>query len=248
MPEERLGVLRSRGRMPGPVASVASAFPLAGAAARTARRCRRGTARRARGTRLRRRQRPAGRGAPVARGLAARLQPGRRARRSSRRAAAMAAERTPPAAPPSAARLAEAYRPQLRVTEKGRVVSIGDGIAWIEGLPSAAMDEILRFEDGSRGAGVPSRQPSASAPSCSARSDGLAAGASAHLTGRSGSTSASATTFSAAWSIRWAARSTAGRHPGRSRRRDLEVASPPIIGARLRRPSAATPATRWSTP
>jgi F-type H+-transporting ATPase subunit alpha len=31
----------------------------------------------------------------------------------------------------------------------GRVVSIGDGIAWVEGLPSAAMDQILRFENGS---------------------------------------------------------------------------------------------------
>ena len=30
------------------------------------------------------------------------------------------------------------------------VVSVGDGIAWIEGLPSAAMDEILDLEDGSR--------------------------------------------------------------------------------------------------
>ena len=42
------------------------------------------------------------------------------------------------------------YRFGLRVTEQGRVVSIGDGIAWIEGLPSAAMDEMLNLEDGSR--------------------------------------------------------------------------------------------------
>ena len=42
------------------------------------------------------------------------------------------------------------YRFGLRVTEQGRVVSIGDGIAWIKGLPSAAMDEILNLEDGSR--------------------------------------------------------------------------------------------------
>jgi F-type H+-transporting ATPase subunit alpha len=44
----------------------------------------------------------------------------------------------------------EQYRFQLRVTERGRVVSVGDGIAWIKGLPSAAMDEILYLEDGSR--------------------------------------------------------------------------------------------------
>lgn len=42
------------------------------------------------------------------------------------------------------------YRFGLRLTEQGRVVSIGDGITWIEGLPSAAMDEILHLEDGSR--------------------------------------------------------------------------------------------------
>ena len=42
------------------------------------------------------------------------------------------------------------YQPRLRVHEQGRVVSVGDGIAWISGLPSAAMDDILAFEDGSR--------------------------------------------------------------------------------------------------
>ncbi|MDR4467601.1 MAG: F0F1 ATP synthase subunit alpha [Nitrospira sp.] len=43
------------------------------------------------------------------------------------------------------------YRFELRVVEQGTVVSVGDGIAWIEGLPSAAMDDVLDFEDGSRG-------------------------------------------------------------------------------------------------
>lgn len=42
------------------------------------------------------------------------------------------------------------YRFAPRLTEQGRVVSIGDGIVWIAGLPSAAMDEILNLEDGSR--------------------------------------------------------------------------------------------------
>ena len=41
------------------------------------------------------------------------------------------------------------YRFGLHVTEQGRVVSIGDGIAWIKGLPSAAMDEMLNLEEGS---------------------------------------------------------------------------------------------------
>ena len=42
------------------------------------------------------------------------------------------------------------YRFGLRLSERGRVVSVGDGIAWIKGLPSTAMDEILLLEDGSR--------------------------------------------------------------------------------------------------
>lgn len=42
------------------------------------------------------------------------------------------------------------YRFGLRVVEQGTVVSVGDGIAWIMGLPSAAMDDVLDFEDGSR--------------------------------------------------------------------------------------------------
>jgi F-type H+-transporting ATPase subunit alpha len=43
------------------------------------------------------------------------------------------------------------YRLGLRLGEQGRVVAVGDGIAWIHGLPTAAAEEILRFEDGSRG-------------------------------------------------------------------------------------------------
>ncbi len=48
------------------------------------------------------------------------------------------------------ARWLEDYRPVLRVSEQGRVLSVGDGIAWIDGLPTAAMDEVLELEDGSR--------------------------------------------------------------------------------------------------
>jgi F-type H+-transporting ATPase subunit alpha len=42
------------------------------------------------------------------------------------------------------------YQPGLRINEQGSVVSVGDGIAWISGLPSAAMDDILAFADGSK--------------------------------------------------------------------------------------------------
>ncbi|TGD72584.1 F0F1 ATP synthase subunit alpha [Mangrovimicrobium sediminis] len=42
------------------------------------------------------------------------------------------------------------YDPQLRLAEHGTVVSVGDGIVWINGLPSAAMDDIIALADGSR--------------------------------------------------------------------------------------------------
>ncbi|MCC6580029.1 MAG: F0F1 ATP synthase subunit alpha [Phycisphaeraceae bacterium] len=42
------------------------------------------------------------------------------------------------------------YQFGLRLSEQGNVVSVGDGIVWMEGLPSAAMDEMLVLEDGSR--------------------------------------------------------------------------------------------------
>jgi F-type H+-transporting ATPase subunit alpha len=41
------------------------------------------------------------------------------------------------------------YRFGLRVAERGRVVAVGDGVAWVVGLPSARMDEMIRFDDGS---------------------------------------------------------------------------------------------------
>ena len=43
------------------------------------------------------------------------------------------------------------YQPGLRVSEQGTVVAVGDGISWIKGLPSAAIEDILIFADGSRG-------------------------------------------------------------------------------------------------
>jgi F-type H+-transporting ATPase subunit alpha len=42
------------------------------------------------------------------------------------------------------------YRFNLRLTELGTVTAVGDGIVWITGLPSAALDDIVRLEDGSR--------------------------------------------------------------------------------------------------
>jgi len=75
------------------------------------------------------------------------------------------------------------YRPQLRISEVGKLVAIGDGIARIEGLPSAAMDEILRFEDGSEALVFDLGSKRIGAILLNQR-EGLAAGSSAHLTGR----------------------------------------------------------------
>jgi F-type H+-transporting ATPase subunit alpha len=41
------------------------------------------------------------------------------------------------------------YRFALSISERGTLVSVGDGIVWVAGLPSAAVDDILLFEDGS---------------------------------------------------------------------------------------------------
>src|SRR3989338_2860482 len=41
------------------------------------------------------------------------------------------------------------YRYALRLSEQGTGGSVGDDIAWISGLPSASMDEIVQLEDGS---------------------------------------------------------------------------------------------------
>lgn len=75
------------------------------------------------------------------------------------------------------------YRPQLRIREVGKLAAIGDGIAWVEGLPSAAMDEILRFGDGSEALVFHLGSKRIGAILLSQK-EGLSAGLSAHLTGR----------------------------------------------------------------
>lgn len=39
------------------------------------------------------------------------------------------------------------YRFAPRISERGAVVSVGDGIAWISGLPSAALSQLVAFDD-----------------------------------------------------------------------------------------------------
>lgn len=56
--------------------------------------------------------------------------------------------RSPPSIP--AGRWLADYRFRPRLHERGALVAVGDGIAWISGLPSAALDDVLVFQDGSR--------------------------------------------------------------------------------------------------
>jgi len=44
----------------------------------------------------------------------------------------------------------ESYRPGLRIRETGQVAAVGDGIAWISGLPTASIGDVLHLSDGSR--------------------------------------------------------------------------------------------------
>ena len=81
------------------------------------------------------------------------------------------------------ARWLQEYRFRLRVTEQGSLVSIGDGIAWIRGLPSAAMDEILNLEGGRRAMVFHLGQDLLGAILLE-HSDTLSAGAAAYLSGQ----------------------------------------------------------------
>lgn len=90
-----------------------------------------------------------------------------------------------PAASPLARQAAwlSGYGMRIRLAEQGKVAAVGDGIAWVEGLPSAAMDEILRFDDGSEAMvfHLGSRRIGAI---LLRQSEQLTAGTAAYLTGR----------------------------------------------------------------
>ena len=75
------------------------------------------------------------------------------------------------------------YRFGLRVTEEGTVVSIGDGVARIRGLPSAAMEEILHLDEGSR-AVVFSLEPDTVSAILLEQGETLTAGTVAYLSGQ----------------------------------------------------------------
>ena len=118
------------------------------------------------------------------------------------------------------------YQPQLRISEIGKLAAIGDGIAWIEGLPSAAMDQILRFENGSEALvfHLGSKRIGAI---LLGQEDGLAAGAAAHLTGRRLDIGVG-DGFLGRVVDPLGNPLDGGPQPQFSRRRPLEVSSPPI--------------------
>ncbi len=45
----------------------------------------------------------------------------------------------------------EGFTPTVEITQVGRVLEVGDGIARVSGLPGAAVNELLEFEDGTLG-------------------------------------------------------------------------------------------------
>jgi F-type H+-transporting ATPase subunit alpha len=45
----------------------------------------------------------------------------------------------------------EAFRPETKAEQVGRVLEVGDGIARVQGLPSTAVNELLEFEGGTLG-------------------------------------------------------------------------------------------------
>ena len=76
------------------------------------------------------------------------------------------------------------YRPGLRVSERGIVLSVGDGIAWVSGLPTAAIDDVLIFSDGSHGF-IFDLSPGEAGVILLSETDELAAGSHAHILSRS---------------------------------------------------------------
>jgi len=48
----------------------------------------------------------------------------------------------------------ESYTFHTRISERGEVLSVGDGIAWISGLPSSALNQLVAFDDGTQSRGM----------------------------------------------------------------------------------------------
>jgi len=119
------------------------------------------------------------------------------------------------------------YRFGLRVTEQGTILSIGDGIAHIRGLPSASMDEILTFEDNSRAVVFSLERDSLGAVLLE-QSPALTAGASVFLFGRRLSIPVGDELLGRVIDP-LGIPLDGGAAPDSTGQRDLEVPSPPIV-------------------
>jgi F-type H+-transporting ATPase subunit alpha len=76
------------------------------------------------------------------------------------------------------------YHPSLRISEQGIVLSVGDGIVRVSGLPSAAIDDVLIFSDGSHGF-IFDLSPGEAGVILLSETDQLGAGTHAHILSRS---------------------------------------------------------------
>jgi F-type H+-transporting ATPase subunit alpha len=121
----------------------------------------------------------------------------------------------------------ERYRFGLRVTEQGTILAIGDGIARVKGLPSAAVEEILDFEEGSR-AVVFALEEDALSAILLAQGDKLTAGSVAHLSGERLSIPVGDALLGRVVDP-IGVPLDGGSVPECSGRRDLEALSPPIV-------------------
>ena len=119
------------------------------------------------------------------------------------------------------------YRFGLRVTEQGTVVSIGDGVARIRGLPSAAMEEILHLDEGSR-AVVFSLEPDTISAILLEQGETLTAGTVAYLSGQRLSIPVGDALLGRVIDP-LGVPLDGGAVPDCSGRRDLETLSPPIV-------------------
>jgi len=128
---------------------------------------------------------------------------------------------------PELQRWLESYRFALRVTEQGSIVSIGDGIARVKGLPSAALEDILEFEEGSR-AVVFALEPELLSAILLAQGEGLTAGTVAYLSRRRLSIPVGDALLGRVIDPLGASLD-GGSAPECSGRRELETLSPPII-------------------
>jgi F-type H+-transporting ATPase subunit alpha len=121
----------------------------------------------------------------------------------------------------------EHYQPALRVSERGSVVSVGDGITWISGLRSAAMDDILSFEDGSRAMVFDLTETLIGAVLLH-ETEALGAGTRVELTGRTLSIVAGDSLLGRVIDP-LGTPLDGGTRPAHTRWQPLEVASPPIV-------------------